>query len=74
MSSGTESVVKLPTGITMITDTFHQAVGLRQGYPLSPLHFNIYINDLKDFLKKDNHGISIGNKNIQVSSLQTMLY
>ena len=59
MYSGTESVVKLPTGIT---DTFHQSVGLKQG--LSPLLFNIYINDLEDFLKKDNHGISISNKNI----------
>ena len=61
MYSGTESAVKLPTGIT---DTFHQSVGLKQGWPFSPLLFNIYINDLEDFLKKNNHDISIGNKSI----------
>ena len=62
MYSGTESAVYLPIGIT---DTFHQYVGLKQDCPLSPLLFNIYIHDLEDFLKKDNHGISIGNKNIK---------
>ena len=31
---------------------------------MSPLLFNININDLEDFLKKYNHGISFGNKNI----------
>ena len=61
MYSGTESAVKLSTGIT---DTLHLSVALKQGCPLSPLLFNIYINDLEDFLKKDNHGISIGNKTI----------
>ena len=61
MYSGIDSAVKLPTGIT---DTFHQYVGLKQDCPLSTLLFNTYINELEDFLKKDNHGISIGNKNI----------
>ena len=64
MYSGLESAVKLPDDVA---DTFPQYVGLKQGCPLSPLLFNIHINDLEDFLKKDGHGILIGNK--EISSL-----
>ena len=64
MYSGLESAVKLPDDVT---DTFPQYVGLKQGCPLSPLLFNIHINDLEEFLKKEGHGILIGNK--EISSL-----
>ena len=62
MYSGTRSAVKLSTGVT---DTFAHTVGLKQGCPLSPLLFNVYVNDLEQFLNNEgHHGITIGNKHI----------
>jgi hypothetical protein len=60
MYSDNKSAVKLSAGIT---DTFPNTVGVKQGCPLSPLLFNVYINDLEDFLNQEGHrGISIGDK------------
>jgi hypothetical protein len=49
-------------GIT--TDWFNVSTGLRQGCLLSPLLFNLYINDLVNVIKQSCTGIPIGGENV----------
>jgi len=46
------------------TEWFNVHSGLRQGCILSPVLFNLYINDLAKYLKSLNIGVSFGNENI----------
>ncbi|KAL4282863.1 hypothetical protein GQ457_16G008650 [Hibiscus cannabinus] len=57
------------------TETFHICRVLRQGYPLSPLLFNIVAEGLSLVLDKafrlgSLHGIKLGSKNLEVSHPQ----
>jgi hypothetical protein len=47
-----------------LTDWFNVNTGLKQGCPLSPLLFNLYIHDLVTFIKSYNCGIDIGNEKV----------
>ena len=46
------------------TEWFNVHSGLRQGCILSPVLFNLYINDLAKYLKSLNIGVSFGNEKI----------
>ena len=46
------------------TDWFDVKVGLRQGCILSPILFNLYINDLALYLKSLNTGINVGQEKV----------
>ena len=48
------------------TDWFQLHVGLRQGCVLSPLLFNIFINDLQEYLKKLNKGVLVGTNKLSM--------
>jgi len=48
------------------TDWFAVKTGLRQGYALSTILFNLYINDLALLLKSSHRGINIDNEDICV--------
>jgi len=47
-----------------LTDWFSVNTGLKQGCIISPLLFNIYINELIDAIKALNVGIDIGNEKV----------
>ena len=49
-----------------LTDWFNVNSGLKQGCPLSPLLFNLYINDLVSFLKSFNCGIDIDGEKVSI--------
>ena len=54
--------IKLKNGIL---DPIRSNLGLKQGCPLSPLLFNIYINDVGRYLKDNGPGnLTLGNTNI----------
>ena len=44
----------------MLSNEFPINRGVRQGCPLSPILFNLFINDILDGC--DQYGVSIGNK------------
>ncbi len=46
------------------TDWFKVHTGLRQGCILSPLLFNMYINDLAMYMKSLNVGVSLNNEKV----------
>jgi hypothetical protein len=48
---------------SLSTDWFSVNCGLKQRCPLSPLLFNIFINELTDYLKWFDLGIDIGGEN-----------
>ena len=43
-----------------LSESFNVKKGVRQGYPLSPILFNLFINDI--FNNCNKYGISIGEK------------
>ena len=54
--------VKLPGGLTPF---FESLIGVRQGCNLSPILFNIYVNDLIEELQNDGCGpVIINNRSI----------
>ena len=46
------------------TDWFDVKCGLRQGCILSPILFNLFINDLAVYLKSLNIGVQLGDEKI----------
>ena len=52
-----------------ITDFFSYTKGVRQGCPLSPLLFNIYVNDLIDVINQNSPSDIHLNKNNKINTL-----
>jgi hypothetical protein len=48
------------------TDWFENTCGLRQGCSLSPLLFNLFLNDLVTKIKATGKGVSIDNEIVSV--------
>ena len=53
--------IKLETGFL---DAISSNLGLKQGCSLSPMLFNLYIDDMKDLFDKECHPISIHEEDI----------
>ena len=51
---------------SFLTDLFHVNTGLKQGCTLSPMLFNLYINDLAVKLDSLNKGIDIDGTNCSI--------
>lgn len=49
-----------------VGDWYEDKVGLRQGCPLSPLLFAIYINDLMREVNEEGGGVMVGGKTISL--------
>ena len=61
MYHGLTSAVRLSDGITPFFESF---IGLRQGCNLSPMLFNIFLNDLTEIFDEKCCPVMIGNQNL----------
>lgn len=48
------------------TEWFDVTCGLKQGCILSPLLFNLYVNDLIDDMKQSGYGVNIGGESLAI--------
>ena len=61
MYQNTTACVKLPLGLT---DTFNINLGIRQGDCLSPILFNLFINDISSIFTNDCNPVALGQCNV----------
>ena len=64
MYEKTKLSVHLPSGIT---EFFPSNVGLKQGCNMSPILFNLFVNDINEIFDRFCHLVSLGN--IKLSNL-----
>ena len=57
---------------SMLSNEFPIKRGVRQGCPLSPILFNLFINDILNNCEK--YGVNIGRKSVVMDSLLMMLF